>query len=167
VVVLARHHSGAKRVAPAVAACLYFTGFTMLTIELVPQTSWFTNLRSELSSKKWDEVRKGCYAKAGYRCEICNGVGKKHPVECHETWYYDDEKKVQTLTGLIALCPECHQVKHIGLAQIKGKYEIAKKHLAKVNKWDIEDAEEYIRAQFEIWHKRSQTSWSVDMSLIQ
>ena len=139
----------------------------MLTIELVPQTSWFSNLRSELPRKKWDEIRKECYAKAGHRCEICGGVGKKHPVECHEIWHYDDEKKEQKLTGLVALCPSCHQVKHIGFAQIQGKYEVAREHLAKVNKWDIEDAEEYIRAQFETWNERSQHSWSVNITLVE
>ncbi|AKJ73572.1 hypothetical protein SP39_1 [Salmonella phage 39] len=79
---------------------------------MVPKTAWFTNLRSHLSKSNWDVVRKKCYAKANYKCEICGGKGTKHPVECHEIWDFGNGKI--TLKGLIALCPSCHEVKHIG-----------------------------------------------------
>jgi 5-methylcytosine-specific restriction endonuclease McrA len=75
-------------------------------------------------------LRKRTYRQANYRCQVCGGRGSKHPVECHEIWHYDDENKIQKLMGLIALCPSCHQVKHIGLAQIQGKGEEANRHLA-------------------------------------
>lgn len=88
-----------------------------LTIELVPSTSWFSNLRSLLSSEEWDKIRRGCYKNANYKCEICSGVGPKHPVECHETWEYDEKQGIQKLIGLIALCPSCHEVKHVGLEE--------------------------------------------------
>jgi hypothetical protein len=52
----------------------------MLTIELVPETAWFKNLRSELPKEKWDKLRKDTYKKAGYRCEVCGGKGEKWPV---------------------------------------------------------------------------------------
>jgi len=139
----------------------------MLTIELVPKTAWYINLRSELPKEQWDKIRKETYKKANYKCEICGGKGKKWPVECHEIWEYDDENHIQTLKGLISLCPDCHQVKHAGLAKIKGKYEIIKKHLAKVNKWTIEEAEKYIEEQFDIWEKRSKYKWEIDYSWIE
>jgi hypothetical protein len=82
-----------------------------LSIELVPATSWFDNLRSLLPPAEWDALRKATSQAAGHRCEICGGRGPKWPVECHERWQYDDATHVQTLTGLIALCPECHRVK--------------------------------------------------------
>ena len=82
-----------------------------LTVELVPRSLWGINLRSELPKSKWDKLRKATYKKANFVCEICGGVGRKWPVECHEIWHYDDENKVQRLDGLIALCPPCHQVK--------------------------------------------------------
>ena len=65
-----------------------------LTIELVPQSSWGNNLRSEanLSKGQWDKLRKESYRKANYKCEICGEKGPKWPVECHEIWHYDDEK---------------------------------------------------------------------------
>ena len=102
----------------------------LLEIELVPQSSHFKNLRSDLKPNEWDLLRKDSYKKAGHRCEICGGKGPKWPVECHDIWDYTNG--VQTLKGLIALCPACHEVKHMGLAQLKGRLGIAKKHLMKI-----------------------------------
>ena len=138
-----------------------------LTIELVPKTSWFSNLRSELSKSDWDKLRKRVYEKAGHKCEVCGGKGKKWPLECHEIWEYDDENKIQTLSGLIALCPKCHEVKHIGLAQIKGRGHAALKHLSKVNGWSESDASLYIEAQFETWSGRSQFDWEINLKWLE
>jgi 5-methylcytosine-specific restriction endonuclease McrA len=136
----------------------------MLEIELVPRTAWCKNIRSEVSKSEWDRLRKAAYKKANYKCEVCGEKGPKHPVECHEIFHYDDEKQIQTLTGLVALCPNCHACKHIGLAQIRGNYDKARKHLAKVNKWSIEQAEKYIQEQFVLWSARSEYQWELDIS---
>lgn len=138
-----------------------------LTIELVPRTSWFSNLRSLLSKEEWDVIRKGCYAKAGHVCEICSGVGPKHPVECHEVWEYDEDKGIQKLVSLIALCPSCHEVKHIGLAGINGRREQAVEHFCKVNECTIEIAESHIEQAFSEWHRRSGMDWTLDVSKLE
>ena len=138
-----------------------------LTIELVPSTCWFTNLRSELSTSQWDKLRKATYRKAKYRCEICGGKGDKHPVECHEIWDYDDENHIQVLKGLIALCPACHQVKHIGLAKLRGKGEEAANHLKKVNGWNERQTQQYILEAFKIWNQRSQYQWQLDLTWLE
>jgi len=137
-----------------------------LTIELVPQTSWYSNVRSNVTKKEWDVLRKDSYKKAGYKCEICSGVGPKHPVECHEIWEYDDEALTQTLTGLISLCPSCNQVKHIGFARIKGNYSIALKHLAEVNGITEEEADKYVEECFEVWQERSEKEWELDITIL-
>lgn len=137
-----------------------------LSIELVPQTSWFDNVRAKVPRKEWDFLRKRTYAAANNRCEICNGVGPSHPVECHEKWHYDDKKKIQKLEGLIALCPACHKVKHIGLSEARGEYEEALAQLCKVNKWDSIEATEYVQAVFDLWHLRSRHQWKVDISVL-
>ncbi len=67
---------------------------TQLTVELVPRTCWFSNLRSELSKEEWDRLRRPVFERAGNRCEVCGGKGTQHPVECHEVWEYDDERLV-------------------------------------------------------------------------
>jgi Zn finger protein HypA/HybF involved in hydrogenase expression len=139
-----------------------------LTIELVPKTSWYSNVRSNVTTAQWDSIRKKCYARAKFKCELCGDVGTnqgfKHPVECHEIWHYDDEKLIQKLNGLIALCPNCHSVKHIGLSQLKGRGEIAIQQLMKVNNMTREEAYSYIKKSFELWSKRSQFDWTLDIS---
>ena len=137
-----------------------------LTIELVPETCWYSNLRSELSQRDWDILRKESYRKANYCCEVCGGKGSKHPVECHEIWEFDDKDKTQTLKGLISLCPACHEVKHIGLAEIKGRGDIARAHLAKINGWNIDQAQRYINTSFDIWNERSNHLWTLDTSWV-
>lgn len=137
-----------------------------LTIELVPRSAWFVNLRSELPSWAWSQVSRNCYMDAGYVCEICGGKGNAHPVECHEIWEYDDKNKVQTLKGLIALCPPCHRVKHIGLAIKNGHERSALSHLAKVNGWSYEQASDYCFRQFQVHNKRSKFKWTTDISWI-
>lgn len=137
-----------------------------LTIELVPSTCWFSNVRSNVTKEQWNRLRKDTYKKANYRCEICGGQGSKHPVECHEIWHYDDENLVQRLDGLIALCPSCHQCKHIGLATVNGKQEEAIFHLAKVNNWEFSKAVDYTEKSFEIWKQRSEHQWKLDISYL-
>lgn len=137
---------------------------TMLTVELVPRTSWFTNLRSELSKSDWDSLRHTIYERADYRCEICGQKGSKHPVECHEIWEYDDKNRVQRLAGLLALCPACHEAKHIGYASSIGRGSQARVHLARVNNWSMEDVDLYLEVQFEQWSRRSQHEWKLDLS---
>ena len=138
-----------------------------LTIELVPKTCWYSNVRSEVETNQWDVLRKQCYRNAGHKCEICGGTGPKWPVECHEIWEYDDVNRVQTLHGLIALCPSCHQVTHIGLAGIQGNYDKAVKHLMTVNEWDYDGAAMYVDDAFFIWSKRSKHDWTLDITWLE
>lgn len=141
-----------------------------LTIELVPKTSWMTNVRSKVTKAEWDKIRRKCYAAAGYVCEVCGNVGTeqgfRHPVECHEIWHYDDENKRQALEGLIALCPYCHKVKHTGLAGIKGEMHIVMDQLMEVNEMTEDEAEDYVNESFMIWRERSAHQWNVDISYL-
>jgi len=137
-----------------------------LTIELVPQTAFYKNVRSEVTRTQWDIIRKKVYKEYDYKCGICSGKGKQHPVECHEIWEYDDNKHIQTLKGFIALCPSCHQVKHIGLSQIRGLKKECLKHLMFVNKITKKEANMQILETARIWEERSQYDWKCDMSFL-
>lgn len=137
-----------------------------LSIELVPQSCWFSNLRDHLTSSQWEKVKKDTFKKAENRCEICLGVGKKWPVECHEIWNYDDKNNIQKLIGTIALCPSCHMVKHIGYASVVGKMDVARKHLIKVNQMTKFQAESYIEQCFNVFDRRSSKTWILDISWI-
>ena len=137
-----------------------------LTIELVPKTAWYSNVRSNVSSSEWDILRKDCYVKANHKCEICGGIGHRHPVEAHEVWEYNNNNKTQTLKRLIALCPNCHKTKHVGLAKIRGEVETVINQLMNVNGMNRCEALEYIDKSFDIWRDRSQHEWELNIDYI-
>lgn len=140
-----------------------------LEIELVPKPTWGWNVRSELSSSQWDKLRKITYSSANHKCEICGGVGSKHPVECHERWVYHESegKNVQKLVGLIALCPKCHMVAHIGLSFKRGYAGVVLSHLRKVNGSTLSEVENQVRDAFLVWSRRSQLTWELDITWLQ
>jgi hypothetical protein len=142
-----------------------------LKSEIVPSSSWYNNVRSNVSDKEWDFLRKKSYESAGHVCEICGDTGKNqgfnHNVECHEIWEYDDKTHIQKLIGLISLCPHCHKVKHPGLAQIRGESEIVISQLMKVNEITEKDADNYLNEAFDIFSKRSLHKWTLDISYLE
>lgn len=141
-----------------------------LTIELVPSTAWYSNVRSNVTRGVWDEIRQKAYSKANHQCEICGEVGLnqgvKHRVECHEIWDYNDVTHEQKLLGFIALCPYCHKTKHAGLARINQEEELVLNQLMKVNQMTRIAAEDYLTKSFNIWSKRSQYQWVLDIEMI-
>ena len=78
-----------------------------------------------------------------------------------------NERKVQSLLGLMALCPSCHLVKHMGYANISGKGGFAQSHLAKINQWSMEKTEAYIKEQFQLWEERSQYEWTLNLDWLE
>lgn len=135
-----------------------------LIIELVPQSSWLNNVRSIVSQKQWDIIRRAVYSKAYDICEICSEYGAEHPVECHEVWIYDDKSLIQKLDRMIALCPNCHMVKHIGLTTIQGKKNEALSHFMRINGLGKDKAVKLINDSFTLWKKRSKKKWKLDIS---
>ncbi len=136
-----------------------------LKIELVPETSWYDNLRKHMDRKDWDKIRHKVYADYGYRCGICGDEGR---LNCHEIWEYDDKKHVQKLAGFIALCDMCHHVKHIGLAGIladRGEldYEKVVEHFMKANNCSKNTFLKHRKVAFEQWRERSGHEWQVDL----
>lgn len=138
-----------------------------LTIELVPKTAWFSNVRSHVTATTWKKISTHFSSLSLQRCAICGGAGRAHPVECHEVWHYNDVRHVQTLVNMTALCPSCHQVKHIGLAQVRGRGPQATQHLMKVNQWPMPIAQSYINNVFELWHQRSKFNWDIDLKYLE
>lgn len=136
-----------------------------LKIELVPSTSWYDNLRKKTSKTEWDKIRKQSYADANHKCAICGADGR---LNCHEIWEYDDKTHIQKLTGFIALCNNCHMIKHIGFAGIqasKGLLDMEKliEHFMKVNNCNREVFEKHLEEAFAQWRERSKHEWQVDL----
>ena len=141
-----------------------------LTVELIPRTLFFSNVRTLLPKKYWNIIRKDSYDKADNKCEICGDTGKNqgygHNVECHEIWDYNEEKKVQKLLGLVSLCPKCHQVKHFGRTSAIGKQPEAFKHMEKVNNWNHKQCLDHLKVAMSEWMERSKYKWFIDLSYL-
>lgn len=136
-----------------------------LNFELVPDSCWYSNLRSILSPAQWDIVRRDAYSRAGGRCMVC-GV-KSSRLEAHERWEYDEVNAVQKLSDVVAVCRACHEVIHIGRTQLMGGEERAAEHFMKVNGCSYS---EYRRALGEAnaAHRRRNKvpEWRLDLSYL-
>jgi hypothetical protein len=88
-------------------------------------------------------------------------------LHCHEVWRYDESSGgAQALEEFLAPCRFCHEVKHIGLANVHGRYHQAIAHLARVNRWSRSSAAEYANRCFEIHERRSRREWSQDLTAL-
>ena len=132
----------------------------------MPKSFWYSNVRSNVKASQWDRIRRGSYAKANLHCEICGGQGTKHPVECHEVWIYEEETLTQRLGYFQAICPLCHEVKHIGLAGVRGNGERAANRFREVNNLEETTARKIKSAVFKQWRIRSNQSWKLDVELL-
>jgi hypothetical protein len=88
-------------------------------------------------------------------------------VECHEVWRYFDSTLVQKLMRLIALCPACHEVKHIGRAEATGRGDEAVLHLMRINDWSRRRALTYIQRAYGKWADRSEFDWELDITWLE
>lgn len=140
-----------------------------LRIELVPERQWGMNLRAAMSATQWDRVSAEVFAAAGGLCQICGGIGSKHPLECHEVWRYNENSdlsaacRTQVLQGLEALCPACHRVKHLGFADKQGWLERSLEHLARVNGIGMREARAYLDWAYREQRRRSTMRFEQDI----
>ena len=133
-----------------------------LNFELVPEELWYANLRSILRAEDWDVVRRDAYKRAGYRCRICGADGR---MEAHEKWSYDDKRAVQKLEDVLALCHNCHLVKHIGRTQLMGNEGVAMTHFMKVNACSQMDYHNALAKANEEYRARNKVEgWVTDVS---
>ena len=137
-----------------------------LTIELVPSMSWYVNVRDKVSKDAWDQIRKQVYRKYNYRCAIC---GAKTSLHCHELWNYNDDTHVQSLKGYMAICEDCHHIKHFGHSKVmaeRGDLNIERviDHFMRVNNCTREVFDEYLSKEMETWEERSQFEWQVELN---
>jgi hypothetical protein len=140
-----------------------------LFVDLVPRSCWFTNVRSYVSRRDWERLRRMITNRADRRCEACQRGEDRESrrwLEAHERWTYDDKTKVQMLRRLICLCTDCHTATHFGLASVDGKAEDAFRHLCAVTSLPADEAQRQINAAVELWRKRSIVEWKLDLSIL-
>ena len=153
-------------------------GIMKLEIELVPETCWYSNLRKNISQKNWDIIRKQCYKDANYKCQICGSDGKNQIFEtrgsingslnCHEIWEYDDKSHIQKLKGFIALCNDCHMIKHLGFAGIQANnglldYHKLIDHFLIINNVTLDVFNDHCKKVEELFRIRSTHQWKIDL----
>ena len=135
-----------------------------LDFELVPDSCWYSNLRSILSPEQWDVVRREAYARAGGKCSICWGQSPR--LEAHEQWEYDEKTATQKLKNVIAVCRSCHEVIHIGRTQLTGGEERAA-HFMKVNGCSYAEYRKALGEANEAHRRRNRIpEWKLDLSYL-
>lgn len=140
-----------------------------LFVDLIPSSCWFTNVRSCVSQRDWERLRRMLLRRAKHRCEICGRSEDRETkrwLEAHERWFYDEARSIQTLRRLICLCSDCHRTTHFGLAQVRGQADAAFEYLCTVTGMTAEQAETHVRDAFARWERRSARSWALDLSLL-
>jgi Exonuclease len=149
---------------------------------------WGKNVRAVVSKTTWANLRWAYGASISLRerleidfpeeilenrneytthlyCSICND--RRRGLELHEEWSFDDANRVQRLEKFLAICPRCHLVKHLGHANLTGKFEEAMDHLALVNGLTKEDAIAFASETLGKWSERSQYVYKLDLSYLE
>ena len=135
-----------------------------LNFELIPDSCWFSNLRSALPKEVWDKIRKKAYAKAGGKCSIC---GKNAKLEAHESWEYDEKNNVQKLKRIIAVCHDCHSEIHIERTRLLGNELAAERHFMQVNNSSYAEYRKALGKANEDHQRRNKVlEWQVDTSYL-
>lgn len=137
-----------------------------LVPEMIPPSSWQNNLRFVIEGRQWDVLRKECYKRAGFRCEMCGDAGKPH-LEAHEVWEFDDDYCIQSLSGILCLCPPCHKGFHLGQAKKLGLEKATHDRIMFVNGWSRSQLSKALDIAHLIWQHRARFHWEVDLSWLE
>lgn len=136
-----------------------------LNFELVPDSCWYSNLRSILSPAQWGVVRKEAYSRADGKCMICGA--KTNRLEAHEQWEYDEDDCVQKLKDVVAICRACHEVIHIGRTSLLGNEARASEHFMKVNGCTYAEYRKALGEANEAHRRRNEVpEWKLDLSYL-
>ena len=135
-----------------------------LWADMIPEGSFFKNLRAVFSRKDWDTIRKAVYKKDGNKFSICGA--KNDRLEAHEEWKYYYRKTIQKLESINALCFWCHRNKHLGQAFImvdEGKLDGEKliSHWGVINDRPRESFRGYVIKALRLWKLRNKFNWII------
>ena len=139
-----------------------------LSLDLIPSTCWFTNVRSCVSRDDWKRIAMGVKRRANKVCELCGtkaDPAQKLYLDAHERFEYVDG--VQILRRLVCACTRCHLSLHYGHARATGQEDDAREWLAHVNQWDKAQVDAAVDAAFAVWAQRSRQEWTLDLSIIE
>lgn len=144
-------------------------GKNLLYVDLTPESSWHTNVRSNVSAVDWERIKYMCKERADYKCELCGtkpNYSQKLYLECHERFLFDPKTHKQKLARFVCMCTLCHQVTHYGLSIIQGREDIVFAHLQKINHWTAKRTQEHINNRWALWEEKNTIDWIIDLSLL-
>ena len=157
-----------------VQSCVPFIAkrdFVPFYVDVIPSSSWGASLANLLTLKHWQAFRTMSARMAGHVCQMCGS--HSGPLECHEIWRFHDEEKTsdgwyrQSLEGFLTLCKQCHAMFHPGRAEIMGKSEEVRQRRCVINEWSNADYDRAMSLCFDLFHRRSQKQWVLDLSKFQ
>jgi hypothetical protein len=140
-----------------------------LFVDMIPSSCWFTNVRSCVTPRDWERLRRMITYRADRRCEACGATEDREVgrwLEAHERFAYDERVGVQTLRRLICLCSSCHQATHFGYATVTGRDAEAFAHLRAVTGMSRVEAARHVEAAEALWIRRSGRVWTLDLSIL-
>ena len=123
-----------------------------------------SSVRDAITPSAWERLREEVRAGARHRCEAC---GARPARLADELWEYDDVSHVQRLVRMLALCARCHEARRMDRVGEMRAGQKALEHLARVNRWTVEQAVRYRAATFRRWRERSRTRWSIDLGALE
>jgi hypothetical protein len=137
--------------------------------DLIPYTSWASNLARLLTRQSWDRIRRSIIESTGMRCEICGAKDSTKEIDCHEQWEYHEPIQegrcgVQRLVGLWAMCDECHATQHLGRSNSNGRGADALDRLRRIGRMSERETQAYRAFVFDRWERRSKIGWMLDVS---
>lgn len=148
-------------------------GPNQLKCDLLPASTWGSNLRGVFSPRDWDTLRIPVCTAADDVCEVCGAEtytddGRKRRPDCHELWTFEHHngRNVQRLDRLIALCPDCHRAQHIGLAEVNGETGLVITKLCEVNAWTTAQATLEMNRAWAEYEHRQRYHWDLDLSAL-
>jgi hypothetical protein len=144
-----------------------------LRCDLLPASTWGSNLRGVFSRRDWDLLRIPVCTAAGDVCEVCGSEaytddGRKRRPDCHELWIFEHRngRNVQRLDRLIALCLDCHRAQHIGLAGVNDETDLVIAKLCEVNAWTTVQATIEMNRAWAEYEHRQRYHWDLDLSAL-
>ena len=82
----------------------------LLGMPVIPPQMFFMAPRNFMGPAAWNTMRKACYEKAGYKCEVCGyqGTPGKRDYSAHEVYSTDYKTGECEFIRPVCLCPFCH-----------------------------------------------------------
>jgi hypothetical protein len=140
-----------------------------LSIDLVPSSAWFTNVRTAVTRTTWEKLRLYAFERADRCCEGCGSW--EHPasgraLELHERFEFDVATRTQSLRRLVALCERCHAVAHFDRTVSQGFEREAFAHLLRVADMTAAEATACLDDARTVAEVRGRYEWELDLSIL-